>query len=37
MGDGHSRDELVRGAGWLIADRVLTVMWTDGNPDVLGL
>jgi hypothetical protein len=38
MVGGHYRDELVRtGAGWRITERILTVMWTDGNPDVLGL
>ena len=35
---GHYTDELVRtGDGWRIVDRVLTVVWTDGNPAVLGL
>jgi hypothetical protein len=35
---GHYADELVRtGDGWRIVDRVLTVVWTDGNLAVLGL
>jgi hypothetical protein len=38
MVGGHYRDTLVRtSAGWRITDRVLTVTWTDGNPDILGL
>ncbi len=32
---GRYDDRLVRtGAGWRIAHRALTVMWTDGNPSV---
>ena len=34
---GTYTDELVRtDAGWRIRHRTLTVVWTDGNPDVTG-
>lgn len=35
---GRYADELLRThGGWRIHERVLTVVWTDGNPAVLGL